>query len=135
MKLFPDANVLFTAAYNPKGKARFVIDQAGDGTWRIVSSQYALEEARRNLARKAPGALAALNRLAEKLEWAMHDPHLDGPRSLPGKDVPIFGAARAAGATHLLTGDLRDFGPLMNRPAETAGILIQTVADFLDSIE
>ena len=39
----------------------------------------------------------------------------------------------ASGATHLLTGDLKEFGPFMNRPEETFGILIQTVANFLRS--
>jgi hypothetical protein len=34
----------------------------------------------------------------------------------------------------LLTGDLRDFGQLMHSPELTNGLLIQTVADFLDSL-
>jgi hypothetical protein len=33
-----------------------------------------------------------------------------------------------------LTGDLRDFGPFMNNPGQTRGIVIQTVAEFLKSI-
>jgi hypothetical protein len=34
----------------------------------------------------------------------------------------------------LITGDLRDFGPLMNDPERSGGLLIQTAADFLNSI-
>jgi hypothetical protein len=45
------------------------------------------------------------------------------------KDVPILLAAMAAGATHLLTGDLRDFGHLMGR--KSGGILVQTPGEFL----
>ena len=51
--------------------------------------------------------------------------------ALPEKDQPIWAAAQAARATHLLTGDLRDFGAHMNRPTATAGITIQTVGEYL----
>jgi hypothetical protein len=53
---------------------------------------------------------------------------------LPAKDQPIWSAALAAGATHLLTGDLRDFGRHMNRPETSGGICIQTVGDYLASL-
>jgi hypothetical protein len=35
---------------------------------------------------------------------------------------------------NLLTGDLKDFGPFMNEPGQTKGIVIQTVAEFLRDI-
>ena len=47
--------------------------------------------------------------------------------------MPILAAAIAAGATHLITGDLKDFGPLLGR--RIAGVLMQTPADFLKSKE
>jgi hypothetical protein len=53
---------------------------------------------------------------------------------LPEKDQPIFLAALAGRATHLLTGDLRHFRQHMNQPEETSGIVIQTVADYLNSL-
>ena len=49
MRLFLDANVLFTAAHNPRGKAALVIELGRQGHWDLYSSAYALEEARRNL--------------------------------------------------------------------------------------
>ena len=49
MRLFLDANILFTAAHNPKGKARLVIELGTQGYWELFSSRNALEEARRNL--------------------------------------------------------------------------------------
>ncbi len=55
MRLFLDANVLFTAAHNPNGKAALVLELATVGLWQAVTSAYALEEARRNLERKCPG--------------------------------------------------------------------------------
>jgi hypothetical protein len=56
---------------------------------------------------------------------------LRSPVELTERDRPILLAAMAALATHLLTGDLKHFGPHMNRPAKSAGVMIQTVADYL----
>ncbi len=51
-RLFLDANVLFTAAHNPEGKAALLI-QLGQLQWlELTTSAYAREEARRNLAKK-----------------------------------------------------------------------------------
>ncbi len=52
---------------------------------------------------------------------------------LPEKDEPILRAALAAGATHLLTGDLHDFGPLLGR--KVGALRIQTPGVFLRSRE
>lgn len=131
MRLFLDANVLFTAAHNPRGKAALVIDLGRKGHWALYSSAYALEEARRNLARKFPESLDTLGALAEVVQLVEHATGGASPPGLAQKDRPIFQAAAACKATHLLTGDLKDFGPLMNRPEETSGILVQTVSDFL----
>lgn len=131
-RLFLDANVLFTAAHRPHGMAAFLF-QLQEAPWRLISSAYAIEEARRNLVAKFPHALAEWPALTEALELA---PQPAAPRlllDLPDKDLPIWAAAQAARATHLLTGDLKDFGPYMNCPQRTAGILIQTVGDYLAS--
>ena len=133
MKLFLDANVLFTAAHNPRGKAALVIDLGKQGHWTLAASRYATEEARRNLERKFPQSLVGLNSMLEGIRLVTHRPDLPYPAALAEKDRPIFQAAVACGATHLLTGDMKDFGPFMNAPEETSGILIQTVAEFLRS--
>jgi predicted nucleic acid-binding protein len=49
--------------------------------------------------------------------------------SLPEKDWPIFSAALAARATHLITGDVRHFGPYFGKAVH--GILIMTPARYL----
>jgi hypothetical protein len=51
------------------------------------------------------------------------------PTGLSEKDWPIYRAAAGCRADILLTGDIKDFGFLMNDPAKTSGILIQTNAD------
>ena len=133
MKLFLDANVLFTAAHNPNGKAALVIELRAMADWALATSAYAREEALRNLRRKAPGAEDRLRAILQTIEVVEHHPDLDYPARLVEKDRPIFQAALDCGASHLLTGDLKHFGPLMNRPEQTSGVLVQTVAEFLES--
>ncbi len=132
MKLFLDANILFTAAHNSKGKALFVIELGRQGYWELFSSPYALEEARRNLERKFPHALDDLGTFQHGIHLIEHRAGLEFPEGLAQKDQPIFQAALACQATHLITGDLKDFDPFMNQPENTFGICIQTVAEFLN---
>jgi len=131
-RVFFDANVLFTAAHNPGGKAALVIELGTQGRLHLLTSDYAIAEARHNLALKFPASLAAFDGLLHHFEAV--NPALPNPCpiELPGKDQPIFVAAMTGNATHLLTGDLRDFGRHMNKPRRTLGIVVQTVADFLN---
>lgn len=134
-RLFLDANVLFTAAHNPSGKAAFLFDAAGLGHWRLLSSAYAIEEARRNIAAKYPQCSERLEVLVSEVKVVPQPATTQSPViALPEKDLPVFLAACAAEASHLLTGDLKHFGPHMNRPAESLGLVIQTVADFLKGL-
>jgi len=132
-RLFLDANVLFTAAHRPQGKAGFLFAefQGGLSHWQLVSSAYAVEEARRNIASKYPQATSELLRLTASLKLAAQPPTARIALALPDKDLPIWAAALACHATHLLTGDLKDFGRFMNCPEQTGGVVIQTVSEFL----
>jgi predicted nucleic acid-binding protein len=134
IRLFLDSNVLFTAAHTPEGKASLVIELAAGSHWEVVTSAYCLAEAQLNLERKHP---AALGRLSEILRAVRLVPDVAGERcelSLPEKDRPVFAAARRCKATHFLTGDRQHFGPYMNKPKVTMGMVIQTVGDFLSEI-
>ncbi len=131
MRLFLDANVLFTSAHNPRGTAALVIELGKEGPFALATSLYASEEARRNLERKFPRSLGRFDSLLRGIPLIPYQPDLPFPPALAAKDRPIFQAAVAWNATHLLTGDLKDFGTFMNRPEETSGILVQTVAEFL----
>jgi hypothetical protein len=132
-RLFLDANVLFTAAHRLEGKAAFLWVAAA-GRWRLLSSAYALEEARRNVSLKFGDSLARLDALAAVIELVPQTVTPPLPLALPDKDQPIWAAALAARATHLLTGDLKDFGRHMNQPETTGGIVIQTVSQFLAQV-
>jgi uncharacterized protein len=67
MRVFLDANVLFTAAHNPKGKAALLITLGAEGLFQLATSAYTREEARRNLERKAPGCLPEFGRPLSKI--------------------------------------------------------------------
>jgi predicted nucleic acid-binding protein len=127
-RLFLDANVLFSAAYRAEaGMLRL---------WKLksavlCSSRYAVEEARFNLAEeKQHRRLDALvSRLALFDTRLSQHPH---GISLPEKDVPILLAAIEARATHLVTGDLRHFGPYFGTRIEN--ILVLTPGEYLRAI-
>lgn len=131
MKIFVDANVLFTAAYSHQGKAATLIETLAPY---IVTSDYAVEEVRRNILAKSPSAIQRLQSLIVKIQVVPSPSGGACPIKLPKKDRPIFLSALMAKATHLLTGDLKDFGPYMNKPQKTSGITIQTVTQFLEAL-
>lgn len=128
--LFLDANILFSASYRQdSGLGRlWDLDKI-----RLVTSSYAVEEARRNL--EASEARERLVALLDGMQVVAEpgpgtDP-LGTEVDLPAKDLPILRAAVASGATHLITGDLSHFGPHFGR--KLAGVLILVPGDYLRS--
>jgi len=134
IKVFLDANVLFTAAHNPSGKAALLIELAESGCWHLMTSELACEEARRNIRIKFPDCLSKIEEICRSIHIVPHVHEMDCPLELPYKDRPIFLAAVKGRATHLLTGDLAHFGPFMNKASETQNIIILTVSDFFLSV-
>ncbi len=134
MIVFLDANVLFTAAHNPKGKSAFIVELASEGYFEVVTCGLAVEEARRNIELKFPAAAKHLVLLLKDVVVKATVSRGHCPIELPEKDRPIMLSALQIGATHLLTGDQRHFGRVMNRPKQTKGVLIQTPSQFLDAI-
>jgi len=126
--------VLFTAAHNPSGKAALIIDLGAQGHWEAVTCSYATEEAQRNISIKFPDYLKRFEALLAKVTKVPSRSGRNCPVPLPEKDRPILEAAIYCRATHLLTGDIKDFGPFMNNPSLTGGVVIQTVSEFLDGI-
>lgn len=53
-RIFLDASALFAAAYSPTGAARELLRLGREGSVTVVTNQIAIEEAERNLTRKAP---------------------------------------------------------------------------------
>ena len=133
-RLFLDANVLFTAAHNPDGKAAFLFDALDFQQWELLSSTYAIEEARRNIGVKYPQSLDRLQKLSRRITVVGQPLSFPIAIVLPAKDQPIFVAALSGESTHLLTGDRKHFGRYMNEPGKSDGIIIQAVADYLASL-
>ncbi len=134
MRVFLDANVLFSAAYRDKGSVRAFFVLAGAGACRLVSSAHAVEEARRNLAIKHPSRMADLERLLEAVElWPEAQPATlswASAAGLPAKDAPILAAAVEARCHILATGDRSDFGALFGR--DMRGTVVMLPADAID---
>src|SRR5580692_361979 len=107
MRVFLDANILFSAAQS-HSRLRLFLDVLLDRA-DCLTNDYAIEEARRNLAAKFPDGVKGLDRLVKQCEIVRHlETNLEA--ELPLKDVPILAGAIAGKATHLLTGDEKDFG-------------------------
>ncbi len=128
-RLFLDANVLFSATYREDAGVRRL--------WQLretelLTSSYAVEEARRNL--RTAEQRAELNELLETVrvsnllaDPAGH-PEIEGS-VLPEKDLPIVRTAVGSECTHLITGDRKHFGHLFGK--EVAGVRIARPADHL----
>jgi predicted nucleic acid-binding protein len=107
MRIFLDANILFSAARSDSRMRAFlkVLSKQAD----FLTNAYAVEETRRNLELKSPKDLKSLEQLVRQCEM-VSQLAADLEVELPLKDRPILGGAIAGHATHLLTGDERDFG-------------------------
>jgi predicted nucleic acid-binding protein len=136
VKLFLDANVIFSAAHREEGRAQDLVALARAGCCDLLTSTHALEEARRNLELKSGGfehrlaaVLAQLAVVAEApavvVDWAKG-------QGLPLKDAPILAAAVHAKADLLVTGDTRDFGHLFGR--DMRGTRVVTPATALEVV-
>jgi uncharacterized protein len=130
MRVFLDANVLFSAAYRPRAGLSIL--------WKLpkvqlITSTYAFEEALRNL--KQEHQHNRLNRLKNGLECiAIEYTNYSLPTAiqLPQKDIPILVAAIYSKADYLITGDYKDFGKYYNRVIE--GVNIMPPAAFITEV-
>lgn len=134
MSLFLDANVIFSAAYHPEGKSAAFIKTVQSLNLVLMSSDYAVAEAKKNMTVKHPAGLLHLDTLVKTLKMVSNVHWEYCSIDLPPKDQPIFMAAIAGHATHLITGDLQHFGKWMNKPKQTQGVRIQTINDFLKAL-
>jgi uncharacterized protein len=116
VRIFLDANILFSTAMSDGAVRHLVNDLLADGHVLVVND-YVLEEARRNLALKAHDGIKVLDRLKQHLEMAVLAvaPLHAVPAALAEKDRPVLGAAIQARCEALVTGDRRDFGRFYGR--------------------
>lgn len=133
MKIFLDANVLFSASNAGSGIARLV-DALCD-RHEVISSPYAWSEAERNILVKRPAWKSRLTALRGRIpSVADHDAEVGVV--LAAKDRPILATACQQRCHFLVTGDRRDFGHLFGQ--EVCGVRIFTplmMAEWLASAE
>jgi predicted nucleic acid-binding protein len=117
MRIFLDANILFSAAKSD-GAIRRLLALLADAGHECHADAYVVEEARRNLALKAPESLPTLDRLLGKVHVSQVKSRPDSaavPGTLPEKDRPVLAAAIHLGCEALVTGDRTHFGAFYGR--------------------
>lgn len=128
-RLFLDANVLFSAAYQPSNPL-LVLWQLADTDF--LASPWVIQEAENALGRARPARLPDLAALLASV-FRVPDAPIGTPLpagiQLPDKDQPVLLAALQAQASHLLTGDLKHFGPYFG--LAVAGLVILRPAVYL----
>lgn len=128
--LFLDANILFSAAYREhSGLLRFWKIK----TVKLVSSIYAIEEARRNLD-MLPQKERLDNLLVSLDNILPFHVDIDLPKdvTIREKDKPILMSAISARADFLITGDVRDFGKFYGK--KISGVTILPPSEYLNRL-
>jgi len=120
MRIFLDANILFSAACSDSNIARLI--QIVFNGHLAVTSDFALEEARRNVQLKRPAWSEGFVSLVPQLEVSP-SVLFDLPIELDEKDRPILCAAIRAACDLLVTGDRKHFAHLFEQTIEGVTIV------------
>src|ERR1700674_4870906 len=111
MRIFLDANVLFSAAKSD-GAVRQLLALLIDAGHECWADGYVVEEARRNLSTKAPEAVQVLDAFLARMNLAAHSisETIEAALAVPEKDRPVVVAAIRLKCDALVTGDRTHFG-------------------------
>lgn len=134
MRVFLDANILFSAARADGAMRRLLAlaETAGHDLW---ADAYVFEEARRNLAAKAPSGLPALNAMSARISIGgllSSGIPLPDTMILPEKDRPVLAAAIRHHCDALVTGDRTHFGPFYGKTIQ--GVFISSPAMLAETL-
>jgi uncharacterized protein len=136
LKLFVDANILFSASLSEKGVAQALLVAAESVAARCVCSERAFAEAHRNLSIKAAQSMRNLELLSQIVARVPEPstPHIEAARAagVVEKDAAVFGAALECGADWFITGDVRHFGHLFGKHVE--GVLVLPLREAVDRL-
>ena len=134
MRIFLDANVLFSAAKSD-GAVRRLLDLLIGNGHECWADGFVVEEARRNLAAKFPGGLPVLGALLPRLRIGpIHapDPAFEDALPLPEKDRPVLAAAIRHRCEALVTGDRAHFGSLYGKTIH--GVTIYSPSSIAETL-
>lgn len=130
MRVFLDANVLFSAGKSDGAMCAFLLQLKSSGHM-LVADGYVVGEARRNLEAKFPAAMKDFEDLMKQVEASAGtcgSLPADIAPELPEKDRPVLAASIHHRCGILLTGDKTHFGQLYGRTVE--GVEIHSPASF-----
>jgi predicted nucleic acid-binding protein len=127
-RLFLDANILFSAAYREGAGIRQFWELS---SVKLLTSQYAFEEAKRNLNQTQGSRLARLIKHVKVYAEYGNEAYIPKNILLRKKDRPILAAAIGSEANYLITGDFRDFGCLYGQ--RILGVMILAPSIYLKS--
>jgi len=129
IRVFLDANVLFSASNTSSNIARLIYLLIEHGE--AVTSDFAAEEARRNMLIKRPAWAESLDALMARVQ-VVPSIQFDLPVELTSKDQPILCTAIRCGCQYLATGDKQDFGHLYDHTVD--GVTVITLAKLAELI-
>jgi len=133
MRLFLDANVLFSAFHSPGGRALALFRLAEIGRATLVASSHIVEEARRNLVTRSNMEVGDFDRLTDQLERVPEAPPKvvtwASGHDLSANDAPVLAAAVVCRADLLVTGDRTLFGHLFG--SELGGVTLVSMCEAL----
>jgi predicted nucleic acid-binding protein len=137
LRVFLDANILFTAAYSPDGLSALLIELGAAGRVTLLTSPLAIVEAERNLEAKRPSCAAhparePYRRSSRQRTGARRRRAADAS-GLIFEGSALLAAAIVAHATHFVTGDVADFGRWMDRRARLP-LRVMTPRQFLTEV-
>jgi len=124
-----DANILFLAGYSAASPVHDLLALAAAGDCELLSSEYAFEEARRNLGVKSSDDSIERFEAATGLIIPVQEasgPALEQAQSVKlfdASDTPILAAALQSGADVLVTGDRRAFAAFVGQRIGSLRIL------------
>ena len=141
IRIFFDADVLIAGAASTTGASHILLQLAELTLVTGMTSQYAINEAERNLVTKLPAAIAPFKLILKVAMTIAPPPSSSLVHSLHdhahAKDVPILAAAIASEADFLATFNVRHFHPrkippLVRRPGELVTHIRRSLAHLLN---
>lgn len=134
MRIFLDANILFSAA-RADDAMRQLLALCETAGHELRTDAYVFEEARRNLAAKAPSGLPVLAAMAARIRIGgliAGSALLPETIVLPEKDRPVLAATIHHRCDTLVTGDRTHFGALYGKTFR--GVTVLSPAMLADAV-
>jgi predicted nucleic acid-binding protein len=134
-RVFVDASVLFAASRSPSGFARDLIVAGMRGQITLALSPFVIEETRRNLSQKAPGALPLFEAFLAPGVMDIVEPSAALVEQVATvialKDAPIVAGAIEARAALVATYDRKDLVSKRQEILAAFGVTMATPKEIL----